>query len=48
MEEQENNAMGYRGPSPKPSAIARAEGNPGKRRLNDSESRTSRYHAEVS
>src|SRR5260370_35174381 len=29
--------MGYRGPIPKPSAIARAEGNPGKRRLNDSE-----------
>src|SRR5712691_11241655 len=31
--------MGYRGPIPKPSAIARAEGNPGKRRLNDSEPR---------
>ena len=29
--------MGYRGPIPKPSAIARAEGNPGKRRLNDAE-----------
>ena len=29
--------MGYRGPIPKPRAIARAEGNPGKRRLNDSE-----------
>jgi P27 family predicted phage terminase small subunit len=29
--------MGYRGPIPKPSAIARAEGNPGKRRLNDCE-----------
>jgi phage terminase small subunit len=29
--------MGYRGPTPKPSSIARAEGNPGKRRLNDSE-----------
>jgi P27 family predicted phage terminase small subunit len=29
--------MGYRGPIPKPSAIARAEGNPGKRRLNDFE-----------
>src|SRR5260370_17453981 len=29
--------MGYRGPIPKPSAIARAEGNPGHRRLNDSE-----------
>jgi P27 family predicted phage terminase small subunit len=29
--------MGYRGPIPKPSAIARAEGNPGKRCLNDSE-----------
>ena len=29
--------MGYRGPIPKPSAIARAEGNPGKLRLNDSE-----------
>jgi P27 family predicted phage terminase small subunit len=29
--------MGYRGPIPKPSAIARAEGNPGKRRLNDGE-----------
>ena len=29
--------MGYRGPTPKPSSIARAEGNPGKRGLNDSE-----------
>jgi len=29
--------MGYRGPIPKPSAIARAEGNPGRRRLNDCE-----------
>jgi P27 family predicted phage terminase small subunit len=29
--------MGYRGPIPKPTAIARAEGNPGKRRLNDTE-----------
>ena len=29
--------MGYRGPIPKPSSIARAEGNPGKRRLNDCE-----------
>ena len=29
--------MGYRGPIPKPSNIARAEGNPGKRRLNDRE-----------
>src|SRR5712691_2649170 len=29
--------MGFRGPIPKPSALARAEGNPGKRRLNDAE-----------
>ena len=29
--------MGYRRPIPKPSSIARAEGNPGKRRLNDCE-----------
>src|SRR5260370_42178811 len=29
--------MGYRGPIPKPSAIARAEGNLGHRRLNDAE-----------
>jgi P27 family predicted phage terminase small subunit len=29
--------MGYRGPIPKPNNIARAEGNPGKRRLNDGE-----------
>jgi hypothetical protein len=26
--------MGYRGPAPKPNAIKRAEGNPGKRPLN--------------
>src|SRR4029077_7203535 len=39
MEKQEETPMGYRGPIPKPSAIARAEGNPGKRRLNDSEPR---------
>src|ERR1700730_16726059 len=29
--------MGYRGPIPKPTSIARAEGNPGKRRLSDCE-----------
>ena len=29
--------MGYRGPIPKPTSIARAEGNPGKRPLNDAE-----------
>jgi P27 family predicted phage terminase small subunit len=37
MAERGRMNMGYRGPIPKPSAIARAEGNPGKRRLNDSE-----------
>src|SRR5882672_4123384 len=29
--------MGYRGPAPKPTALKRAEGNPGKRPLNHSE-----------
>ncbi len=37
MAERGSMNMGYRGPTPKPSALARAEGNPGKRRLNDSE-----------